>query len=288
MALLPIDFAGHEGVLRSLSGKAECDRRRTPIADRRRMPLRGGFRQARDSIRDAGADERAAAGKALATDLQRVRDVREVGSGVLCQVLCQAPRPRFERVSAEMVVLLLHVAEAREDPERPLSPDDIACCPDTKCADPRSAQAVRLFPVRKARVDEEGAVLVIDLRIGALEMEAWRDLSVSNGERRFDQARDSRGDVQVAHVRLDRADRAEALRRSRRPKGSGQGRQLDRISGGVQFHEPRPDRLRVHVGEGLRNRDHLACPATSRRRGARPCPRRCSGRSDPCGSKSGP
>ncbi len=172
--LPPIDLAGHEGVLRSLSGKEERDRRRPPIADGRRMPLRGSFRQARDRVRDAFADESAAAGKALAADLQRVRDLSEVGSWVLCEVPRQAPRPRLERGGRlgrehqKLTRAAGHGGGLRRG--RLLEHDVSVRAPDTKCADPRSPYAIGLFPVREVRVDEEGAVLEINLRIGALEM----------------------------------------------------------------------------------------------------------------------
>src|SRR5690349_4428030 len=96
-------------------------------------------------------------------------------------------------------------------PRRRFLEDDVRVgATGAEAGDARAARPVRL-PGRKARVDEERAVLEPRLRIRLLVEQARRELAVNQRLHRLDEARDARGLAGVPDVGLDRADRAVAL-----------------------------------------------------------------------------
>ncbi len=103
-------------------------------------------------------------------------------------------------------------------------------------------------------------------RIRAVEVEARRKPPVLEREHRLDQPGDARRRVEMADVRLDRAERAEAGRW--RPKGLGERRDLDRIAergaGAVGFDVA--DLVGPDAGQGERRRDDLGLSLDARRR----------------------
>ena len=80
-----------------------------------------------------------------------------------------------------------------------------------KGTDPSPTRAIPRGPIHESRVDVEGAVGKINLRVGLLEMQTGGDLPVLQSEDGFDQAGDTGSGIQVADVGFHRADGAEAL-----------------------------------------------------------------------------
>ena len=95
---------------------------------------------------------------------------------------------------------------------------------------------------------------------------AGRDLAVLQRQHRLDQPGDARGGVEVAHVGLHRAQRAEAARsRVRRAERLGERRDLDRVA------QRGAGAVRLHVADACRARRP---PPPAPRRSPRPGPRR--------------
>src|SRR5262245_15053280 len=62
------------------------------------------------------------------------------------------------------------------------------------------------LPLTEAVVDEEWRVRKIDFRVGPLEVQAWRQLTVLQRKNCFDQPRNARGGVEMPDICLDRTD----------------------------------------------------------------------------------
>ena len=109
---------------------------------------------------------------------------------------------------------------------------------------------------------------MLELRIRRFEIDARGQDLVVQRQRRLDQAGDTGGDVEVADVRLDRADRAEAvLVGAAGAERLGQPGDLDRVAergaGAVRLDVG--DRRGIDAAEHLRHRDHLGLAVDARR-----------------------
>jgi hypothetical protein len=109
---------------------------------------------------------------------------------------------------------------------------------------PRRAVLIRL-PGLERGIDEEGARREVDLRIGPLEVQARRDLSPLERQRRLDEAGDPGRRSEVADVGLDRAEGARS-RLLRLPEGAPEGRYLDGVA------ERRAGAVALDEADGLR------------------------------------
>ena len=92
--------------------------------------------------------------------------------------------------------------------------------------------------------DVKGAFVKVDPRVGAAEVEAGRDLSVTQAEDRLQKSRDSRCCVQVSHVGLHRSDGARSGGTS--GMNSGERGDFDRIP------QRRPGPVRLDVTDAFR------------------------------------
>jgi hypothetical protein len=101
------------------------------------------------------------------------------------------------------------------------------------------------------RVDEKRTAIEINARIGPVEMEAGRHLTMFEGQHGFDQTGNPRGGLRMTNVRLHRADGTEGGPPGAAAKHLPQGGDLDWISqcsgrtvrfdeghcGGIKFRE---------------------------------------------------
>ena len=123
--------------------------------------------------------------------------------------------------------------------------DDVGVRPaDAEGVDAGPARAVR-GPRRRPVGDEERRLLPIDLGVGLAEVQARRQGAVPQHLHDLDEARDTRRGVEVADVRLDGADGAEARALGEGAEGPGQARHLD----GIAHGRPRP--VALDVGDGV-------------------------------------
>ena len=141
-------------------------------------------------------------------------------------------------------------------------------------ADPERAHAGQTpaagrFPRRQAGVDVERRRAEVDLRVGALVVQARRNQPMLQRQRRLDQPGDASRGIEMAQVRLERTDGARVRRE--RPECLAEGRHLDRVT----ERGPRPVRFHVRDRQPAPHRLPHA-PAQSRRPGPRhsaPCSR---------------
>ena len=140
---------------------------------------------------------------------------------------------------------------------------------DSERAHARPARLTRRYlPLPQLRVHEERAALEVDLGIRFLEIQARRNLPVLQRQSRLDQPRHACCSVQVADVRLHRADRAVLPLVGVLPVDLSERGDLDRIAqhraGAVRLHVG--DRLRVDVRHGQGIGDHIRLPVDRRSR----------------------
>src|SRR5690606_31947311 len=82
---------------------------------------------------------------------------------------------------------------------------------DAEGAEGRTARRAALRPGRKAVDDAEGGGGEVDLGVGRRVVDRGRDLAVAQAEGDLDEAGEARRGIQVADVRLDRAEAAELV-----------------------------------------------------------------------------
>ncbi len=125
---------------------------------------------------------------------------------------------------------------------------------DTERIDAGPQRPLTALPREQVLVDEEWTVGEVDPRIGRVEMQRGRDLSVVNRQGRLHEARDARGDLQVADVRFDRTDRTILL---------GVGVLAERLRDGAQL-----DGIAQHGARAVRF-DEADCAGIDARAGQR-------------------
>ena len=75
-----------------------------------------------------------------------------------------------------------------------------ALIPAVGCRPDAGGQAV------SSAVNPNGKLSPFDVRVGILEMQMLRDHTMPHGKKHFDQARDTRGSLEMTDVRLDGAE----------------------------------------------------------------------------------
>src|SRR5262249_2957990 len=101
---------------------------------------------------------------------------------------------------------------------------------ETKAADPCTPRRPVRLPRAQLRVDEEGAVVEVDLRVRCLVVDGWWQFVVLEREDGLDQTADACGGIKVPDVRLDRSNGTELTAVSRIPVRPCQRGDLDRIA----------------------------------------------------------
>jgi len=152
---------------------------------------------------------------------------------------------------------------------RTLLQHDVAVGPtDPERAHARDQRAILVRPVPELGVDAQAELAERDLWVGRLVVEARRQLAVVDRERGLDQPDDAGGALEVADVRLRRADQKRIAGRPRHPERGPERRGLDRIAaarpGAVELdvlHVPARD-PRPPTGEP----DHLGLRHLARHR----------------------
>ena len=196
-------------------------------------------------IVDRGRGQRQAPLHRLAADLERVGEVGQVGVGQVAprerrhQLLGAAPellrRPRRKQDDGRLrrgaargprvdVLLEQHVGvdaagtEGRDAgaPRRLLGPT--------------VHRALRTPPRGVLPLDDERRPLEVDLRVELVHVQGGHELAVAHLEHDLGQSGDARGRLEMADVRLDRADGAEAGADRLAAEGAGQAGDLDRIA----------------------------------------------------------
>ncbi len=271
-----IEIARHARVLRTAAGEQEhCLRH---IAGRviHRLVGEDAARIASldqiGSLRTGLGHQNPAPRMGRAALLQRIGHICQIEIGVGPEMVCQRRRVRIERRAAGP-----RKTEHLEGPVgqgpgllcRRLLKDHMGIgAADAQRVDAGPARALPVplpFPVRKRVGDTEGAGLELDRRVGFLVSKARRDLAVMDGQRRLDQARHPCRRIEVADIRLDRADAAEVPRIGRTAEGFGQRRNLDRIAkigaGAVALDIADAVRRNVRVLDGSRHRIGLPVEA---------------------------
>ncbi len=273
-----VDLPGHPGAAGRPVRETEMptDRpRRSPASDG--LAPQRGLVQARGGVRGARRTRRRAGGR------MRVRPSCSVKATLPRSVSPGSRRDGAARFAAAASSAVGVLAEStRSSQERAAGAAAAGASSRMTCAfvpptpnalDAGPARAGRRCPLGETGVHEERGVREIDRRVGALEVEARRNQAGANGERRLDQARDPGGDVQVADVRLDRSDGAEALRRRWRSERRASGR---RSRSGLR------EAFRSRASRRSRSTRHPRRRRPGRSRSPRPVPRR----SGPCSRPS--
>ena len=125
-------------------------------------------------------------------------------------------------------------------------------------ADAGAARLVGPLPLAQLGVDEERARLEVDLRVGGAEVDARRDALVMQRQRGLDDAGHTGRGVEMADVRLQRADGAVLAPVGVAAIGLGERRDLDGITerrpGAVRLHHA--DAAGVDLGDRQRLLDH--------------------------------
>ena len=213
--------ASHVHVLRAPSGEEERDTTRAP---RGAAPVatavgRALHEQAQCVVAVA-RDERAAVSETRRPSLEREGDVGQVGLGMALEVVAQrsrSPRRAAARERADSTRSCSARAAAGAGRRRRFFEHDVR----VRAADAERAEAGAragfVLPARASgvRVHVERTLLEAELGFGDWKCRRRRDRLVLERERRLDQAGHARGGIEVADVRLERAERAEAaVRRS--------------------------------------------------------------------------
>ena len=202
-------------------------------------------------------------GSRVRPDRQCVRRVREVDLRMRGEVIREQVRPPLERLGG--------LRAQRQDPWRRtrdagprrgrwrlLEHDVGVGAAEPEGADAGAAWLVRPRPVAKLGVDEERARFEVDLGVGRPEVDAGRDPLVVQRQRGLDDSGHAGRRVQMADVRLERADRA-VLAPGRcgvdRPASSAATSMGSPSDVPVPCASSSPMLCRVHVGDGERIRD---------------------------------
>ncbi len=137
---------------------------------------------------------------------------------------------------------------------------------DAEGTDAGPARRWARLPLGQLRVDDEGAVGEIDLRVGRGKVEACRQLPVLERQARLDQPDDTGGGITMPEISLDRTDRAEALSLRTGAEGLSQRRNLDRIAqrGGRAMRFDVGDRVGTDAGIGVRAANRLGLSLDAR------------------------
>ncbi len=254
----PVQLRGHARVLAALAGEQEAHRRFA----RRGSGCRFGRAQQLRGRRAVVADHRAPVREHVSA-AQGVRHVREVRRRVAVEVLGQSVRrPAQGRLGAggQGQQLVRPCRRPGRGRAGCLLQDHVrvgtAHAEGTDAGAPGTAFAL---PRPQLGVHEEGAVGEADRRIRAGDVQGRRDEAVLDGEHRLDQPGDAGRGVQVAQVRLHRAE--GAVSRPGRGLGEGlrEGGDLDAVAElrprAVGLHEA--DRARRHPGHAEGLGDHL-------------------------------
>ncbi|VBI01272.1 Uncharacterised protein [Burkholderia pseudomallei] len=273
------------GRIAGIAGIVE-QRRERRIAPARAGETRGRVRLAAQETRERGGervvavgDERDALAHRLAAHLQRERETVEVRqrAGFLLEEREQLARLRAHALfgarrqrdharraggrrahSGGRLVAL----ERLEDQMR-------VGAADAERAERRAARRPRLArgPARQSVDDVERRVREIDLAVRLLVVDRRRDLAVPQAQRDLDAPRQPGDGIQVADVRLHRADRAESGARGMAAIRVGERRHLHRIAelraGAVRLDVA--DRLGMDAGRIEHLADHVGLAADTRR-----------------------
>ena len=123
---------------------------------------------------------------------------------------------------------------------------------ETEGTDSGAAGRGARAPLGERGVDIERAVRKVDLGVGLLEVQAWRNQAMLECERGLDEPGDPRGGIQVSEIRLDGAERTEARLVRRLEECLGERGHFDGVADGgpgpVRFDVA--DRIGWHVGHG--------------------------------------
>ena len=130
--------------------------------------------------------------------------------------------------------------------------------PDAVAGDTCPARSGELRPLLHPRDQSQPAAFPVDIRVRGT-VQARRYLSLPECQHGLDDASDPRAGLDVADVRLHRADQARRAGRPTSPEHPGQGSRLlpvpDRGSGAVRLHVP--DRVRGDPGPVVHDAEHV-------------------------------
>ena len=251
--LAVVEAGAHAGVLRALAGAEQAHFRKlgAQLAGAGAGGVGGG--EQAGGLGGAAGDDIAAMAEAAAADLQRVRDVGQLGlGGQRLQIAAEASGGLGERrggARREHQQLGGAVAAAAALGGRGLLEHGVAVgATEAKRADAGAARlAARLGrPRRQRALHAERRALEVDLGAGRGEVDGRRQRLVVEGERRLDEAGGAGGDHHVADVALERADGAEAAILGVAREGAGEALDLDRIA------QRRGGAVRLDIGEAAR------------------------------------
>src|SRR5277367_2915966 len=150
---------------------------------------------------------------AVATALEGPGGIREVAIGVAGKVLSERLRESAEGgwgLCGPDQQLMLASAIGKLELGR-LFDDDVGIGPaDSKGAHAGAQRSSVGLPRLKLATDIERAVRQIEVRVGLFEMKQSGDGAIFDLKNRFDEADATRSYVEMADIRLGRAERAEA------------------------------------------------------------------------------
>ncbi len=200
----------------------------------------------------APADQRPPVREGPTALLERERHVSQREFGVRTEVVVQLVRGRLQCLRAlggEHQQLLGAVGRLGSAGQfRGLLEDDVGVgAAESEGADSGAARTVALGPRQQLGVDVERAAVQADPRVGPLEVQGGRQLTVLHGQHTLDQSGDSGGGVEVSDVGLGRPDSAASLAHA--GVGRGERGELDRVAedGGRAVQLDVADALRRNV-----------------------------------------
>ncbi len=259
--LVGVQVAGHAGVLGALAGEEEGDGG-VAAGGAGGVGL-GEAAQGGGGLGRVGGHDGGAGGVGPAAAGEGVGDVAEGEVRVGLEVVGQAPgagRQGGRGLRRQRQHLHGPGGPAGRRLRRLLEDDVHVGAADAEGADAGAARGVVPGgPGAEGVVDEEGAGVQGEFGVGPAEAEAGGDGPVAQREGGLDQGGDAGGGVEVAHVGLDRADRAVAGVRGVLAVGAGEGGDLDGVAegGAGAVGLDVADGRGVHLGHGQRLGDDL-------------------------------
>ena len=258
-----VEAAAHAGMLAALAAEEEGDRPCAAFVAAAKHRRTLWFAQRGDGRGPIGRDERAALCERLPTGLQREGHVGKRLLGVRFEMGRETrARGVKRRLAACRQHEQLRFARHRQRglQRRFLEHRVGVRATDAEGADAGAPRRAGVgAPGAAGRARREGAAIKLQPGVRCAEVDERRQQLVLQHEHGLDQAGHTGGGVEVAEIRLERTEAAEAHIGRRGAEGLGQCGDLDRVAerrrGAVCFEVA--DAARRHAGQRLRGCDHL-------------------------------